>query len=140
MEIAALPKELRPLVDKVEAPVSPDTVEAFDRVTRIQDRSRSTRVIVEAWKQQQESDRRMRGTYAKWLLILISAEVILANIAFFLMGSKVLVLDQWVANAFIVGVFAEISALVLVVAKYLFPDTAKPFMDLLGNLHKDDEH
>ena len=129
-----IPEALKGLFQEVQEPVSAQTLDALDRITEIRDRSFRMRTIVTAWEHQQENDRSMRKTYATWLLIVVSLQMLIINAAFFFIGFRQIVVEEWVANTFIIGVFAEVSSLALIVVKYLFPDTSKTVVDLLDRL------
>jgi len=125
------------MITEVGKPVTPSDVETLDRYAQIRDRSYQLRTFVEAWKEQQNSDRKMRSRYATWILIVVSVQIILINIAFFMIGAKVLEIEKWVANVFITAVLIEVSSLVLIVVKYLFPEGMKSAVDLIDHIYKD---
>jgi len=57
----------------------------------------------------------------------------LVNFAFFAIGWGWITVSPWVANSFILAVFGEISGMVLLVVKYLFPKVSS---DVLATLEK----
>ena len=73
----------------------------------------------------------MRKLYANWLMGAMSIQVVAINVIFVLIGCGVLKFEQWTANTFVTATFAEISALVLLVVKYLFPATTDRILDLI---------
>ena len=133
-----IPVSLREYVLEVTSPVAPHTLDDLDKLSRIQDRSYRLRTLIQAWKEQQNSDRQMRQKYANWLLVVIRLQLFVVYTAFFLIGASVLKVDQWVATIFISGVFAETSALALIVVKYLFPASDGAIFNLINNSRKDD--
>jgi len=132
-----VPSSIRDLVTEVKEPISASALETLDKYTQIHDRSYQLHTFVEAWKEQQNSDRKMRATYATWLLIVVSVQILLINIAFFMIGARVLEVEKWVANVFITAVLVEVSSLVLIVVKYLFPEGLKSALDILDRIYKD---
>jgi hypothetical protein len=75
----------------------------------------------------------MRKTYATALLAGLGVQMLLVNAAFFLIGFKLLQVEQWIANTFIMAVFAEIAGMTFFVIKYLFPKVSS---DVLATLEK----
>ncbi len=108
-------------VVEVGGEVTSEQVDNLGKLKDIQERARHRRTIVTAWKQQQDQDRKMRKTYANWLIGAMSVQVVAINVIFVLIGCGVLKFEQWTANTFVTATFAEISALVLLVVKYPFP-------------------
>ena len=126
-----VPKKLPPVVKAVGRPVAPADVDTYGRRKRILDRSYQIRTIVKAWKDQQAQDRKLRQRYATWLISALGIQTLVVNVVFILLGCNVLEAEPWTARLFITSVFAEITALVLIVAKYLF---APPSDKILGIL------
>jgi hypothetical protein len=126
-------------VEKAGGPVTNDQIDAIGKLQDIQERGKHHRTIVSAWKQQQDQDRKMRKLYATWLMIAMSAQVVAVNVIFVLIGCGVLKFEPWTANTFVMAVFAEISALVLLVVKYLFPATSDKILDLIDRFRTKDE-
>ena len=54
-------------------------------------------------------------------MVLLSAQVVAIYCFAFLMGFGVIEIDRWVATTFIGGTLAQVSAMIAVVLKYLFP-------------------
>ena len=114
------PDALKAKVRQVGRPVSAEDIDGYGQLRAIADRSHRLRTIVKAWKDQQTQDRELRGEYARWLLVALAVQAVVVNVAFVLLGCGVLNVDPWTARAFILAVFGEIAALVLVVVRYLF--------------------
>ena len=125
-------------VQEVGEPVTSEQIDAIGKLQDIQERGKHLRTIVNAWKQQQDQDRKMRKLYATWLMIAMSTQVIGINVIFILIGCGVLKFEQWTTNTFLVSVFAEVSALVLLVVKYLFPATSDKILDLIDRFRAKD--
>jgi hypothetical protein len=131
-----LPAPIQDLADRfgvqeIDEPITREQVRSYGALQDIRERVRHHRTFVAAWRQQQDQDRKMRKLYANWLMIAMSVQVVAINVIFVLMGSGTLKFEQWTANTFIITVFAEISALVVLVVKYLFPATADRTLDLI---------
>ena len=100
----------------------------------IRNRSRKVQTVLDTWETQQTHERALRSRYANYLLVVLSLQIVLINIAFFCIGLGYLVIDKWVATTFIMAVFFEITTLVLVVIKYLFPKVGTEVLDLIEKL------
>jgi hypothetical protein len=120
-------------VEKAGGPLTNDQIDAIGKFQDIQERGKHHRTIVNAWKQQQDQDRKMRKLYATWLMLAMSVQVVVVNIIFVLIGCGVLKYEPWTANTFVMAVFAEVSALVLLVVKYLFPSTSDKILELIDS-------
>ncbi len=132
----SLPAQIQQAVERIGAeglgdPVTDDQIDALGRLQDIQERSKHHRTIIRVWRQQQDQDRKMRKLYATWLMIAMSLQVVAINVIFILIGSGILKFEQWTANTFIMAVFAEVGALVLLVVKYLFPATSDRILELI---------
>jgi hypothetical protein len=129
-----LPGDLQKLVDIVGAPVTSKDVDVWSRFQEIQDRSHRLRTILEAWKAQQSQDRQLRERYALWLLVAMAVQATVINVIYVLMGTGLLTLDPWTGRTFIMAVFAEIVALVLIVVKYLFTPSGDKILTLTAEV------
>ena len=116
-----LSPDARRLVESIGSPVTNEDVEIYERIRRIEDSSYSLRTVMVAWEKQQTEERNLRSRYAKWLVIVLSLQIVVINIAFFLIGFGWLNIEEWVASSFIVGALLEISSMIFVVVRYLFP-------------------
>jgi len=87
-----------------------------------------------AWKDIQNDERRLRSRYAGWLLFGLFLELLIASSAFFLIGFRILTIDQWIANIFFVGVFGQVASMVSAVLRYLFPDKSNLLSELIERL------
>ena len=115
-----LPDSLRAKVEKIGHPVSSEEIDVYGQLTSIRDRSHRLRTLVKAWKDQQTQDRKLREKYANWLMLALAIQAVIVNVAFVLLGVGLLTVEPWTARTFIVAVFGEIAALVLLVVRYLF--------------------
>jgi hypothetical protein len=128
----SLPADLQNLVEDLGRPVTSKDVDVWEKVRDVQDRSYRLRTIVRAWDRQQTQDRQMRERYATWLMIALAVQAGCINVVCILLGAGVLHLEPWTARTFIMSVFAEIAALVLIVVKYLFTPTSDKILQLTG--------
>ncbi len=65
-------------------------------------------------------------------MIALAVQAVVVNVAFVLLGLGALAVEPWTARVFILAVFGEIAALVLLVVKYLFTpsgDTILKYLD-----------
>ena len=127
---------IQQLVDQVGIangpdPTTSDQVDIFGKLRDIEERIKHQRTIINVWKQQQDQDRQMRKRYANWLIGVMIVQVVAINISFVLIGLGLLKFEPWTVNTFVMATFAEISALVLLVVKYLFPTTTDRILDLI---------
>ena len=129
-----IPPELQDLVAVVGEVVTPEDVDAYRSVREIADKSYKIRTIVAAWEGQQREDRQLRRSYATWLLIALSVQMLIVDVAFFLLAAGIIGVDRWVAQTFIISVFGEIAAMTLIVVKYLFPETSSHVLKLIEKL------
>ena len=126
------PLPLKDRVRNTSGPVTPEDIAAYGKPREIQDRGHRLRAIAKAWKDQQTQDRKLREKYAHWLMIALAIQAILVNALFILLGTGILTGEPWTARVFIMAVFGEIAALVLLVVKYLFAapsDTILKYLD-----------
>ncbi|MBI1917274.1 MAG: hypothetical protein HYS12_21450 [Planctomycetes bacterium] len=126
-----VPDTLKNLVQDVGKPVSSSDVDSYGKLRQIQDRSHQIRTIVKAWKDQQAQDRKMRERYAIYLIVAMGVQALVVNVVFVLMGCGVLSFEAWTAKTFIMSVFAEIAAMVLIVVKYLFTPSSEKVLQFL---------
>ncbi len=126
-----VPENLKALVADVGGPVSSADVDTYGKIREIHDRSHQIRTIVSAWKEQQKQDRELRARYARWLMGAMAVQASLINVIFVLMGCGLLSFESWTARTFIVSVFGEIAALVLMVVKYLFTPSSASILQFL---------
>lgn len=127
-----LPKDLSSKIVTIgDALQSTEQIDQYEKLENIRNKSQKLQIILNTWETQQKEERNLRKTYAKWLLIALFIQIIFINIAFFLIGFGFMIIERWVATTFIVAVFLEISALLLVVVNYLFPKVGSELIKLL---------
>ena len=116
-----LSPDARRLIESIGSRVTNEDIAIYERIRRIEDSSYRLRTVVAAWGKQQTEERNLRSRYAKWLVIVLSLQVVVINIAFFLIGFGLINIEEWVASSFIVSALLEISSMIFVVVRYLFP-------------------
>jgi hypothetical protein len=131
-----IPDNLKALVQGVGKPVTSSEVDTFGKLRQIRDRSHQIRTIIKAWRDQQAQDRKMRERYATYLILAMGIQAFVVNVVFVLMGCSVLTVEAWTANTFIMAVFAEIAAMVLIVVKYRFTPSSDKVLQFLGEKRK----
>lgn len=134
-EGVVLPEGLQRLVEGVGPQIlTAEQLEVHRGYQEMLDRSTKIREVLGAWTEQQREERTLRRRYANWLLWILTVEIGVMLIAFFLIGLGVMEVDQWVASTFTVAVFAEVAGLALIVVKYLFPPAGREVLDLIERL------
>lgn len=114
--------------------VTPQDIDSYRAFQEIEDRSYIIRTITSSWERQQKEERNLRRRYACWLLAGVFVQVVLANVAFFLVGTGNLEVEEWLTGTFIVGTFGEVVGLAMIVTKYLFPEFKFEPLSLLERL------
>ena len=121
MSEPSLPPELEQYVSDIKDKILPGQM--TDDLIKYQgalDRSRKLSVIITAWERQHTEERKLRRAFAIAIFILLALQTVMVNLAFFLIGTRLLFVEVWVANGFIISVFVELVALSTFVFKYLF--------------------
>jgi hypothetical protein len=131
-----IPTDFPAVVTEIGDAVTPEAIDVYGKYQEIKDKSHHIRTIIKTWKDQQEQERMMRGRYAFWLMVAMSTQILVANVAFFLIGLGLLTIEEWTARTFIVSVFAEVASLVLFVVKYLFTPTGDSLLRLIEHLSR----
>jgi hypothetical protein len=131
-----VPDNLKSLATAIVGPVTSSDVDTYGKLREIEDRSHQVRTIIKAWKDQQTQDRRMREQYARWLMLAMAAQAFIINVVYVLMGCGVLNFEAWTARTFIMAVFGEIAALMLLVVKYLYTPSSEKILSFLGERPK----
>ncbi len=126
-----LPDKVQQFVEQVGKPVTGRQLDNYARLQELEERGKHLTTIIKSWQEQQSQDRELRKKYANWLMYAMGAQIISINVIFILIGSQVFVFEEWTAKTFIMAVFAEICALVLLVVKYLFPGTSDKVLELI---------
>lgn len=136
----SLPPELRAQVEEIGEAVYSNKeldekkISGYERVTKAKDQSFKLQTLVSAWQRQNKAERKLRQKVAWCILVALAIQIILVNTTFFLIGFKVIAVDENLAKIFILAVFAEIVSMVLIVLRYLFPITGNEFLQLIKEL------
>jgi hypothetical protein len=83
-----LPGSIREKVVSVGTPVTSDEVDTYGRLQEIRDKSKKLSTILDAWERQHSEERKLRQTYAHWLLMGLFVQMLLVNVAFLAIGFK----------------------------------------------------
>ena len=121
-------------ISEIGAPVSSEELDAYKFITEVDDKSLKINTILSTWSNQQNEERKIRKVFALALLICLFFQIIIINTTFFLIGFNVLIISQWLANTFILAVFAEIVSMSYIVLKYLFPRSSNELVSLIAKL------
>lgn len=97
-------------ISRIGRPVTAKDVDTYDRLTQIEARAEEGR-----------GQRRLRTVYGTVLLGLLSGQIIAVTTFAFLMGFGVISIDRWVTTTFIGGTLGEVSGMIFLVVRYLFP-------------------
>jgi hypothetical protein len=98
-----------------ETPQTPPEYRYLDEKLKLQE--------IELKREHARQDIELRRTYAKWLLIILAAELVVVNAVF---GFYAAVGEEWnvpegVIQAWLGATFVQVVGVVAVVTKYLFP-------------------
>ena len=74
-----LPDSIREMVVSVGTAVTSDDVDTYGRIQEIEDKSKKQSTILEAWERQHTEERKLRQTYAWWLLVGLFFQILLVN-------------------------------------------------------------
>jgi hypothetical protein len=132
----AVEQETREALATVGHPAKHEDLEVLGRYKERIGRSRNIAKVLGEWKNQQVQDRALRDRYARYLIWLMAFQILCINVIYLLMGCRVLVYDPWASSSFTMGVFVELTALVLVVVKYLFQSSSDKILDLVHSRTK----
>jgi len=108
----------------VIAGVSDSIPKSIDDIIKVQeatDKSHKLHSLLYSWSTQQTQERRLRKLYAICFASFLGLQLIALNFAFFSIGSKTIVISEPQFNIFFGSMFGEITALVLIITRYLFP-------------------
>lgn len=133
-EEVRIPDNLNKIVLSVGPSMSSEEIDTYGKFKEIEDRSYKLKKILDAWERQHTEERKLRVTYAKYLLSAIFVQLVLVNLVLFLLGFGIIKLEQWMANIFVVSVFAEIVGMAHIILKYLFPKLGGEVLELLKSL------
>lgn len=102
-----------------------NTVDEVKKKWKMNDR------ILELFSNNIERDQRLRETYAKILIGILSVELVALIVIFVLKGAEVLNYSDTTFNIFVSGGIAEVFILVKVIVEYLFKDNLTNALNII---------
>ena len=97
-------------ITSVGAPVTAEDVDTYDRLSQIH-----------AKEDEGRGQRQLRILYGVVLLALLSLQIVAVTAFAYLMGFGYIHIDRWVTATFIGGTLGEVSGMIFLVLRYLFP-------------------
>jgi len=119
---------------RVGPKLTSEDIQSYGELTGIRDASHRLHTVLREWSAQQNQDRDLRKRYATWLMIVITGQMVLINVAYALTGFGLLTVDAWTSRTFLVAVFAEIAAMASIVVRSLFPPRTDQMLNLIHAL------
>lgn len=110
--------------NKMISEISSKPVSSLEDLIKAQeatDKSHKLHSVLESWSEQKTEERKLRKLYALCFVVILGLQIIILNTVLILVGCKVLSISEVQFNVFFVSMFGEITAFVLIVTKYLFP-------------------
>ena len=101
-------------IASIGTPVTSEDVDTYERLSQIEARSEGER-----------GQRKLRLIYGTTLLGLLFAQIVAVTFFMFLLGFGVISIDRWVTATFVGGTLGEVSAMTILVVRYLFPTNGK---------------
>lgn len=121
-------------VIQIGSEVSTNDIDSYLKLRDAEDKRFKLKTVLDAWSLQQKEDREMRKRYATFFILILVAQIIFINIAFFFIGFGLINVKPTTLNIFIISVFGEIVSMTLVILKYLFPKTGAEIIRLFKNM------
>ena len=97
-------------IASIGTPVTSEDVDTYERLSQIEARAEGER-----------GQRILRLIYGTTLLVLLSAQIVAITVFVFLMGLGIISVDRWVTTTFVGGTLGEVSGMIFLVVRYLFP-------------------
>jgi len=91
------------------------------KIQEATDKSYKLHSLLNSWTIQQSEERKLRKLYAICFIFFLGIQLFTLITAFFLIGFQKISISDIQFSAFFISVFGEITALVLIITKYLFP-------------------
>lgn len=117
----------------IKSHVTSGQLETYRVINEIEQKRLKSLRVLGIWEQLQESERRLKTKVAWCILGAMFLELCVGNMAFYLIGSRAIAVDQWLAKTFIIGMYGQIISITVIVVKSLFPS---PKSDVLTELNK----
>lgn len=123
---------------KLIAEVDHNQVSSLDDLLKMQeasDKSHKLHTALASWAAQQSEERRLRKLYAVCFAVILALQILFMNLIFSFIGFQLLAITEVQFKVFFISMFGEITALVLIVTKYLFgKDGNVKFIDIIKDL------
>ena len=117
-----------------------EKADTLDDLIKVQEASNRSYVItntLKEWGKQQNEERKLRKLYSICFIVILSFQILAMNSVLILLASNVLNLDQNQFNVFFISMFGEITALVLIITRYLFNSkNGINILEIMNNLKK----
>lgn len=92
--------------------------------------------VLAIWKKEKRTEQIMKIILSAVLGVILITQIICVNIIIFKIGDQSLKFEEWTIRVFIMGVFAEIVALVKIIVNNLYPQNgSKDFMEFINQLY-----
>ncbi|NDV63360.1 hypothetical protein G0Q06_12920 [Puniceicoccales bacterium CK1056] len=127
-------KSSNDLISSIGDDVSSDDLDSFLAVSEENRKFEKLKQVLDSWSETEDQDRDLRKRYAGYLVIFLLIQLFVIDVGFFFIGFNIIDVSPWVANTFIVSSFAEISGMVYLIVRYLFPDSKTKLLDLINQL------
>ncbi len=131
---ADVPEKYRSLIREINDPVVSDELNQYIAKNEVDNRTHKLKTLLAAWESQQDEERSLRKLFAAWILGGLLFQMLLVNVAFFLIGFGWIHVDKWVSTTFIIAVLGEIVGMANIVVKYLFPKQGGEALNLIEKL------
>ena len=93
--------------------------------------------VIEAWREQQNQERKLRKTIGYWLFILITFQIVTIFAIIFLDGIRYITVNTTAIKILIPGALVEVFGMGYLVVKYLFSPSGKNIYDILRRVGED---
>jgi len=118
-------------IKSIQHRVSSEELDAYQIISEIENRRYVIKLILNAWRAEQKQDRGLKNFYAKRFLYMVALEILFTATLIVLIGLGIMHLSKWTLNIFTTGVISQSVSVVLIIVKYLFPDTKLNILELL---------
>jgi hypothetical protein len=124
-----LPQSIKEVFNELEPNYwEPQTIDEWSTVVR-------TTAVLNAWKEQQDQERKLRKTYARWVFGLITFQIIMIFVLVFLDSISWIAIKETTIKILLPSALGEIFGMGFLVVKYLFGKQNDRMIDtLLGKL------
>jgi hypothetical protein len=131
--IHSFSEDAKELIFQVTGPEA-HTIDDLIKAQEATDRSHKVHAFIAAWSNQQDHERRLRRLYALCFAVFLGLQILALNALFYFIGMRILTFSDSTIGVFFVSVFGEITALVLIITKHLFPGNGEVALKMLKDL------